>query len=91
MQVNISIQNNIPKEFILQFFKSLTFVDDISFISEPEIKKKTNKKKVELMEFNKNLNIETVVNDLKKENYNNDFINDIVTGLKKSSVYANKD
>jgi len=44
-----------------------------------------------LIEYNKDLNIETVVNDLKKENYNNDFINDIVTGLKKSSVYANKD
>jgi len=42
-----------------------------------------------LIEYNKDLNIETVVNDLKKENYNNDFINDIVTGLKKSSVYAN--
>lgn len=88
MQVNISIQNNIPKEFILQFFKSLTFVDDISFISEPEIIKKTTKKKIELKEFNQNTSIETVVSDLKKENYNNDFINEIETGLKKFSIYA---
>jgi len=43
MQINISVQNNIPKEFIIQFFKSLTFVDDISFVSETETKKKTNK------------------------------------------------
>lgn len=47
MEVNISIQKNISKEFILQFFKSLNFVDDISIISDKNENEESETNKIE--------------------------------------------
>jgi len=79
----IEPKNKHELAFITEMLKRMDIKNRILSIDET--------KEIILNEYNKHLNIETVVNDLKKENYNKDFINDIVTGLKKSSVYANKD
>ena len=54
----------------------------------PEPNKKTIKKKVELKEFNKNIEIDTIVSHLNNGNYSPGFIKDIEIGLKKSSIYT---
>jgi hypothetical protein len=75
LAVNISLPN------------ILTLISQMSLNEIEEVKNKIVEKELYFKPFKKD-KIENVMNDFQKENYSNDFLNDLENGLKKSSVYS---
>ena len=74
LAVNISLPN------------ILTLISQMSLNEIEEVKNKIVEKELYFKTFKKD-KIENIMNDFQKENYSNDFLNDLENGLKKSSVY----
>ena len=74
LAVNISLPN------------ILTLISQMSLNEIEEVKNKIIEKELYFKPFKKD-KIENIMNDFQKENYSNDFLNDLENGLKKSSVY----
>ena len=74
LAVNISLPN------------ILTLISQMSLNEIEEIKNKIVEKELYFKTFKKD-KIENIMNDFQKENYSDDFLNDLENGLKKSSVY----
>jgi Cdc6-like AAA superfamily ATPase len=74
LAVNISLPN------------ILTLISQMSLNEIEEVKNKIIEKELYFKPF-KNDKIENIINDFQKENYSNDFLNDLENGLKQSSVY----
>jgi len=64
----------------------LTLISQMSLNEIEEVKNKIVEKELYFKTFKKD-KIENIMNDFQKENYSNDFLNDLENGLKKSSVY----
>ena len=74
LAVNISLPN------------ILTLISQMSLNEIEEVKNKIVEKELYFKLFKKD-KIENVMNDFQKENYSNDFLNDLENGLRKSSIY----
>ena len=74
LAVNISLPN------------ILTLISQMSLNEIEEVKNKIIEKELYFKPFKKD-KIENVIDDFKKEDYSNDFLNDLENGLKKSSIY----
>ena len=74
LAVNISLPN------------ILTLISQMSLNEIEEVKNKIVEKELYFKPFKKD-KIENIITDFKKENYSNDFLNDLENGLKQSSIY----
>jgi hypothetical protein len=74
LAVNISLPN------------ILTLISQMSLNEIEEVKNKIIEKELYFKPLKKD-KIENIMNDFQKENYSNDFLNDLENGLKKSSFY----
>jgi len=74
LAVNISLPN------------ILTLISQMSLNEIEEVKNKIVEKELYFKQFKKD-KIENIIDDFQKENYSNDFLNDLENGLKKSSIY----
>jgi len=74
LAVNISLPN------------ILTLISQMSLNEIEEVKNKIVEKELYFKPFKKD-KIENIMNDFQKEDYSNDFLNDLENGLKQSSVY----
>ena len=74
LAVNISLPN------------ILTLISQMSLNEIEEVKNKIVEKELYFKPFKKD-KIENIMNDFQKENYSNNFLNDLENGLKKSSIY----
>jgi len=74
LAVNISLPN------------ILTLISQMSLNEIEEVKNKIVEKELYFKPFKKD-KIENIMSDFQKENYSNDFLNDLENGLKKSSIY----
>jgi len=75
LAVNISLPN------------ILTLISQMSLNEIEEVKNKILEKELYFKTFKKD-KLENVMDDLKKEDYSDDFLKDLENGLKKSSIYS---
>ena len=66
----------------------MKLISQMSLNEIEEVKNKLIEQELYFKKFKKD-SIENIINDFKKENYSNDFLNDLENGLKKSSIYKN--
>jgi len=64
----------------------LALISQMSLNEIEEVKNKIVEKELYFKKFKKD-NIETIVDDFRKENYSDDFLADLEKGLRKSTVY----
>jgi threonyl-tRNA synthetase len=64
----------------------LTLISQMSLNEIEEVKNKIIEKELYFKKFKKD-NVETIVDDFRRENYSDDFLADLEKGLRKSSVY----
>jgi len=66
----------------------LTLISQMNLDEIEEVKNTIVEREVYFKKFQKD-DIQNIMNDLKKENYSNEFLSKLENGLKKSSIYAN--
>jgi len=66
----------------------LALISQMNVNQIEEVKNKIVEQKLYFQTFQKD-DIESIVDDFKKEEYSNDFLLDLEAGLRKSSVYEN--
>jgi len=74
LSVNVSVPNIIE------------LISQMNLNEIEKVKNKLIEKEIYFKKFQKD-NIKNIVNDFRKENYSNEFLNDLENGLKKSSIY----
>jgi hypothetical protein len=80
LEINMQLSIDVSVPNILNLISQMN-VNEIE-----EIKNKIVEKELYFKKFQKD-DIENIMNEFQKENYSNDFLNDLENGLKKSSVY----
>jgi hypothetical protein len=80
LEINMQLSIDVSVPNILNLISQMN-VNEIE-----EIKNKIVEKELYFKKFQKD-DIENIMNEFQKENYSNDFLNDLENVLKKSSVY----